>query len=112
MAYFGEGMYLSLESSTGESALEALQSIQFKYLNLIAAYMLHALAESQSMGKLLHAFKNVRNMEAFLENNAAPTDETPILTHETISYAISLSISCVSLHANDRIVRGRTSAAY
>jgi hypothetical protein len=64
--------------------------------------MLHALAESQSMGKLLHAFKNVRNMKTFLENNAAPNDENPpILTRETMSYAISLSVSCVSLHAND-----------
>jgi hypothetical protein len=51
--------------------------------------MLHALAESQSMGKLLHAFKNVRNMETFLENNVAPTDETPpILIRETMSYRL------------------------
>jgi hypothetical protein len=92
----------------------ALDSIQFEYLNLIAAYMLHALAGSQSMGKLLHAFKNVRNMEMFLENNAAPTDDEtpPILTRETMSYAISLSVSCVSLLANDSIVKGRASAAY
>ncbi len=69
----------------------ALDSVQFEYLNLIAAYMLHALAGSQSMGKLLPAFKNVRNMETFLENNAAPTDDEtlPILTRETMSYAIS-----------------------
>ncbi len=47
-----------------------MESIQFEYLNLIAAYMLHTLVESQSMGKLLYAFKNVRNMEKFLEENA------------------------------------------
>ncbi len=29
-----------------------------------------------------------------------------------MSYAISLSVSCVSLHANDSIVKGRASAAY
>ncbi len=113
MAYFGEGIDLSLGYSTEEGALEALQSVQLEYLYLIAAYMLHALAESQSMGKHLHAFKNVRNMETFLQNNAAPTDETlPILTRETMSYAILLSIRCVCLHANDSIMKGRTSAAY
>ena len=36
-----------------------METIQFEYLNFIAAYMLHALVESQSMGKLLYAFKNV-----------------------------------------------------
>ncbi len=69
-----------------------MESIQFEYLNLISAYMLHALAESQSMGKLLYAFKNVWNMEKFLEENAhAPDGTQPILTRETMAYAISLS---------------------
>ena len=56
------------------------------------------------MGKLLRAFKNVRNMEKFLdsEDNAHAHDGTkPFLTRETMAYAISLSISCVCLHAND-----------
>jgi hypothetical protein len=57
-----------------------MESIQLKYLNLIAAYMLHALVESQSMGKLLYAFKDVRNMEKFLEKNThAPDGTQPIL---------------------------------
>ncbi len=53
-----------------------METIQFEYLNLIAAYMLHALVESQSVGKLssLYAFKNVRNMEKFLEENAHAPD--------------------------------------
>jgi hypothetical protein len=75
--------------------------------------MLHALAESQSMVKLLYAFKNVRNMEKFLEVNAhAPDGTQPILTRETMVYAISLSISCICLHANSNILKGRASAAY
>ncbi len=53
-----------------------METIQFEYLNLIAAYMLHALIESQSMGKLLYAFKNVRNMDEFLEENAHAPDGT------------------------------------
>ncbi len=103
-----------MDSSLGFNTLEGgLDYVQFEYLNLISVYMLHALAESQSMGKLLHAFKNARNKETFMENNAAATDKTPpILTRETMSYAISLSISCVCLHANDSIVKGRASAAY
>jgi hypothetical protein len=51
-----------------------METIQFEYLNLISAYMLHVLVESQSMGKLLYAFKNVRNMEKFLEENAHAPD--------------------------------------
>ncbi len=86
-------------------------------MNEIAAYMLHALAaaESQSMGtsKLLFALRNVRNMEKFLEENAAPPGgRQPILTRETMAYAISLSVSCVCLHSNDEILKGRASAAY
>jgi hypothetical protein len=63
-----------------------METIQFEYLNLIAAYMLHALVESQSMGKLLYAFKNVRNTEKFLEENAhAPDGAQPILARETMA---------------------------
>ena len=63
-----------------------METKQFEYLNLIAAYMLHALVESQSMGKLLYAFKNVRNMEKFLEENAhAPDGTQPILAREIMA---------------------------
>jgi hypothetical protein len=94
-----------------------LESLEFEYLNEIAVYMLHALAESQSMGKLLlqvlYAFKNVRNMEKFLEENAAPPGgRQPLLTRETMAYAFSLSVSCICLHSNDEILKGRASAAY
>jgi hypothetical protein len=56
LLYFGKDMDLLLAYNMEEGTLE---SIQIQYLNLIAAYMLHALAESQSMGKLLYAFKNM-----------------------------------------------------
>ncbi len=82
-------------------------------MNGIAAYMLHALAKSQSMGKLLYAFKNVRNMEQFLEENADPSGGSqPLLTCETMAYAISLFVGCVCLHSNDKILKSRASAAY
>ena len=81
-------------------------------LNLIGAYMLHALAGSQSMGKLSHAFKNVRNMDKFLHENAAPPFGTEqILTRETMSYAISLSISSVTFNAGADNSKGKASAA-
>jgi hypothetical protein len=65
------------------------------------------------MGKLLYAFKNVRNMDKFLEENASAPDGTPpILTRQTMAYAISLCISCVCLHANEDLLKGRASAAY
>jgi hypothetical protein len=65
------------------------------------------------MGKLLFAFRNVRNMEKFLKENAAPPGgRQPLLTRETMAYAISFSVSCVCLHSNDEILKGRASAAY
>ena len=103
MPYFSKGMDLCIAYNMEEGTME---SIQFEYLNLIAAYMLHALAQSQSMGKL--AFKNVRNMDKFLEENArAPDGNPPILTRQTMAYAISLSISCVCLHAKRRYLEGQ-----
>jgi hypothetical protein len=51
-------------------------------------------------------------MEKFLEVNAhAPDGTQQILTRETMAYA-SLSISCLCLHANNNILKGRASAAY
>ncbi len=62
-----------------------MESIQLEKLNLITAYMLYALVEFQSTGKLLYAFKNVRNMEKFLEENAhAPDGTQPILASKTM----------------------------
>ncbi len=61
-----------------------IKSIQIEYLNFNAAYMLHALAESQSVGKLLYAFKNVRNMEKFLEENAHAPDGTQLILAVTL----------------------------
>ncbi len=75
-----------------------MESIQIEYLNLL---------------NLMYAFKIVRNMEKFLEENAhAPDGTQPILTRETMTYAISLSISCVCLHANNNFLKSRASAAY
>ncbi len=52
-------------------------------------------------------------MEKFLEENAhAPDGTQPILASESMAYAISLSISCVCLHANNNILKGRASTAY
>ena len=68
MPYFSKGMDLGIAYNMEEGTMD---SIQFEHLHLIAAYMLHALAQSQSMGKLLYAFKNARNMDKFLEENAS-----------------------------------------
>ncbi len=78
-----------------------MESIQIENLNLI---------------NLMYAFKNVRNMEKFLEENAHAPDGSHwtqlILTRQTMTYAKSLSISCVCLHANNNLLKGRVSAAY
>ncbi len=78
----------------------AMETIQFECLNLIAAYMLHALVESQSMGKLLYTFKNVRNMEKCLEKNAHAHDGTqPILARKTMALFHFPSVAFASMRA-------------
>ena len=84
MPYFSKGMDLCIVYNM-DSEAGTMESIQFEY-NSIGAYMLHALPQSQSMGKLLYAFKNVRNMDKFLEENArAPDGTQPILARETMT---------------------------
>jgi hypothetical protein len=51
LPYFGKDTDLCLASAYNmEEGI--MEFIQFEYLNLIAAYMFHALAESQSLGML------------------------------------------------------------
>ncbi len=101
LPYFSRDMDLSMACNM---VVGTMESIQFEYFNLIAEYMLHALAKSQSMGKLLYVFKNVRKTLMRMTGLSR--------SRETMAYAISLSISCVCLHANDDILKGRASAAY
>ena len=48
---------------------ELIERIQFEYLNLIAACMLHSLALSQSMGKVSAGFKNARQVECWVQES-------------------------------------------
>ncbi len=57
LPYFSRYMDLNIAYNM---VVGTMESIQFEYFNLIPVYMLHTLAESQSMGKLSYAFKNVR----------------------------------------------------
>jgi hypothetical protein len=50
------------------------------------------------MGKLLYAFKNVRNMEKFMEENAhAPDGTQPIPRDHAVSYFIFASVAYASM---------------
>jgi len=75
LPYFCKDMDLCLAYNMEEGTME---SIQIEYLNLI---------------NLMYAFKNVRNMEKFLEENAHAPDGShrtqPILTRETMTYTLS-----------------------
>ncbi len=74
---------------------DQIHATLFKYLNLLAVYMLHSLANSQSMGKLSCGFKNVKSMTKMLslkylslDYNEAPL---PYVTCQTLAYAMSHS---------------------
>ena len=93
-----------------------MESLEFEYLTEITAYMLHALAESQSMGKLL-SFCMLSKMSGTLRSSWR---KTPMrLTGLNRSSParpcrkqFHFYISCVYLHANNYILKGRASAAY
>ncbi len=94
LPYFGKDMDLCLAYNMEEGTMESIH------------YLIH----------LMYALKNVRSMEKFLEENTHVPNGSlrtqPILTSETMMYTFSLPISCVCLHANNNLLRGRASAAY
>ena len=95
---------------------DQIARIQFEYLNLIAAYMLHSLALSQSMGKLSAGFKNAKSMTKMLSQTFPALDEDeaplPLVTRETFAYAMTLGIWCVCFKSDDDMFKGRPEAYY
>ncbi len=69
-------------------------------MNMLAIYMLGALAASQSMGKVGFAFKNVKNSELIMSKRFPTLDGlatehecvsgATYITRQTLAYAISL----------------------
>ena len=80
---------------------------------MIAVYMLHTLAESQSMANLAVAFRNARNMERFLDEQCSGEDNVaPILTRQTMAYAIYLSVQSVCFRTTDEMLKGKPASTY
>ncbi len=73
---------------------DQIAGITFEYLNLIAAYMLHSLAQSQSMGKVNAGFENAKSITKMLNQTFPALDEDeaplPLVTRETFAYAMTL----------------------
>ena len=95
---------------------DKIAGVQFEYLNLIAAYMLHSLAQSQSMGKVSAGFKNAKSMTKMLSQTFPALDEDeaplPLVTRETFAYAMTLGIWCVCFKSDDDMFKGRPEAYY
>jgi len=84
-----------------------------EHLNVIAVYMLHTLALSQSMANIAVAFRNARNMERFLsEQFSGEDDVAPILTRQTVAYAIYLSVQSVCFRTTDEMLKGKPASTY
>ena len=95
---------------------DQIAGVQFEYLNLITAYMLDSLTQSQSMGKVGAGFKNVKSMTKMLTQTSPALDEEeaplPFVTSETFAYAMTLGIWSVCFKADDDMFKGRPEAFY
>ncbi len=87
------GSYLKTALRISEAQLAAAD---FQYMNMIAAYMLHSLANSQSMGKLQAGFKSVKGMKRLMDQRFPALEDglEPLacVTRETLAYTWFLSV--------------------
>jgi hypothetical protein len=96
---------------------DKFHEMEFQQMNLASIYMLSALASSQSMGKIWLAFKNVKNASSIMQKKFQSVpggvaelegmSACPLLTHHTLAYAISLSVSCIYYICNDNVKKSR-----
>ena len=91
-----------------------LELLQFEHVNLTGMYILNRVCTSQSMSMLGAGFKNLKGLRSMLGKRfpALPDAEPPLgalpyITRQTVSYALSLVISCVCYAYNDTMIRGR-----
>ena len=110
LAYFSNDIDLNIAH---ELDADTWTGLSMDHLNMIAVYMLHTLAESQSMANLAVAFRNARNMERFLsEQFSGEDDVAPILTRQTVAYAIYLSVQSVCFRTTDEMLKGKPASTY
>lgn len=93
--------------------------LQFEHVNLTGMYILNRVCTSQSMSMLGAGFKNLKGLRSMLGKRfpALPDAEPPLgalpyITRQTVSYALSLVISCVCYAYNDTMIRGRPDQLY
>ena len=110
LAYFSNDTDLNIAH---ELDADTWTGLSMEHLNVIAVYMLHTLAESQSMANLAVAFRNARNMERFLsEQFSGEDDVAPILTRQTVAYAIYLSVQSVCFRTTDEMLKGKPASTH
>ena len=110
LAYFSNDTDLNIAH---ELDADTWTGLSMEHLNMIAVYMLHTLALSQSMANLAVAFRNARNMERFLsEQFSGDDDVAPILTRQTVAYAIYLSVQSVCFRTTDEMLKGKPASTY
>ena len=121
VCFFAENLaYLTDKTDYKDPA--KFHDVEFEYINLLAIYMLGALAASQSMGNVGFAFENVKNSELIMSRRFPTLDGlatehecvfgAPYITQQTLAYAISLSVSALFYHVNDKSNTGRADEVY
>ena len=93
--------------------------IQMEHVNLAGMYILNRVCTSQSMSLVGAGFKNLKGLRTMLRrrfpalpNAEPPLGELPYITRQTLSYALSLVISCVCYAYNDTMIKGRPDQLY
>ena len=93
--------------------------VQLEHMNLTGMYILNRVCTSQSMSLVGAGFKNLKGLRSMLRrrfpalpNAEPPLGELPYITRQTLSYALSLVISCVCYAYNDTMIKGRPDQLY
>ena len=94
-------------------------SVQMEHMNLTGMLVLNRICTSQSMSMVGAGFKNLKGLRLMLGRRfpALPDADPPLgalpyITRQTVSYALSLVISCVCYAYNDTMIKGRPDQLY
>ncbi len=94
---------------------EQIAAADFQYFNLIAAYMLHSLATSQSMSMLLAGFKSVKGLNKLMPQLFPALEDgvgQPALPARLLPTLCPSQSGGVCFKSDDDMFKGRAATFY